>query len=274
MKSLPLALVLAYVALFGGFTSELRAELNELEASGLFKEGSDLFEEANEALAADPAKAEELYRKAALRFERVVREGGVENGKLYYNIGNAYFRAGDLGRAILNYRKAEQFDPNDRNVRQNLQFARSKRKDQLGEMEEAKPLRALLFWHHDFSFRQRFFLFAVVFVAMWSAAAVCIFVKRPFLRWVIGIAALLSLVLGASLLAESIKLATERPGVVVADEVTARKGDSESYEASFQEPLHAGAEFELVEERGDWVQVELPDGQRCWLPERAVAMVR
>jgi hypothetical protein len=38
--------------------------------------------------------------------------------------------------------------------------------------------------------------------------------------------------------------------------------------------LHAGAEFVLVEERKNWVQVELPDGRTCWLPSGAVAMVR
>ena len=60
----------------------------------------------------------------------------------------------------------------------------------------------------------------------------------------------------------------------MAEEVTARKGDSTSYEASFQDPLHAGAEFLLVEERNDWVHVELPDGRRCWLPAQSIAMVR
>lgn len=257
-----------------GFGLPAQAELDPLEVSGLFKEGSDLFEEANEVFAENPEKAEELYKGSALRFERVVREGGIENSKLYYNIGNAYFRAGDLGRAILNYRKAEQFDPNDRNVQQNLAFARSQRKDELKEEEKAKALRTLLFWHYDFSFGQRFLFFALFFVLLWATAAVRLFKPRPFMKWMIGFSALLSLVLGASLVLESMAIKGERPGVVIAEEVVARKGDSESYEASFQEPLHAGAEFVLVEERKDWVQARLPDGRTCWLPGRAVEMVR
>ena len=73
---------------------------------------------------------------------------------------------------------------------------------------------------------------------------------------------------------ETVSIRNNRPGVVIVEEVTARKGDSESYEASFQEPLHSGAEFVLVEERNSWTHVELPDGRRCWLPADAVAMVR
>jgi len=251
-----------------------RAALDDLEMSGLYKEGSDLFQEANELSGNKPEEAKTLYEKSAMRFERIVREGGVENGKLYYNIGNAYFRADDLGRAILNYRKAEQFNPNDANVQQNLEYARGRRKDALGEQVDKRVLKTLLFWHYDFSFGQRFVLFSIVFVGLWIAAAARLFVRRPFLRWIIAITVGLSLVLAASLIIESLTIRNQRPGVVVAEEVTARKGDSESYEVSFQEPLHAGAEFLLVEERNKWVQVELPDGRRCWLPTRAVAMVR
>jgi len=47
-----------------------------------------------------------------------------------------------------------------------------------------------------------------------------------------------------------------------------------TYEASFKDPLHAGTEFVLVEQRNDWLHVELPDGRRCWLPAQAAGLVR
>lgn len=250
------------------------AGLTEMEASALLVEGGGLFQQANELSASAPDEARELYLKSAMRFERLVRDGGVANGKLYYNIGNAYFRAGDLGRGILNYRRAEQFIPNDTNLQQNLAFARSRRKDSLGEKEEERVFRTLMFWHYDFSFSQRFGLFTVVFVALWGAAAARLFAPRPFLRWIIGIAAVLALTLGISLLVEARALRQERPGVVLAEEVVARKGDSTTYEASFRDPLHAGTEFLVVEEREQWIHAELPDGRRCWLPSRDVGLVR
>ncbi|MEZ4551129.1 MAG: hypothetical protein R2860_12620 [Desulfobacterales bacterium] len=51
------------------------------------------------------------------------RPGNVENGKLYYNIGNIYFKTKDIGRFILNYKKAEQYIGNDINYAKNLAFA-------------------------------------------------------------------------------------------------------------------------------------------------------
>jgi len=63
-------------------------------------------------------------------------------------------------------------------------------------------------------------------------------------------------------------------GVVLADEAIARKGDAETFQASFKEPLHAGTEFDVVEDRGDWLHVELADGRRCWLPRTSLELVR
>ena len=61
-----------------------------------------------------------------------------------------------------------------------------------------------------------------------------------------------------------------RRGVVVVDEVTVRKGNAESYEPAFTEPMTEGMEFRLVERRGSWLQIELSNGNRGWVPEDTV----
>ena len=61
--------------------------------------------------------------------------------------------------------------------------------------------------------------------------------------------------------------------VIVASEVTARRGDSDAYEPSFVTPLHAGTELLVIEERNDWFHVRLADGRSAWLPAHAVVVV-
>ena len=63
-------------------------------------------------------------------------------------------------------------------------------------------------------------------------------------------------------------------GVVVASETIARQGDGQSYDPAFEDPLHAGVEFRVLEERPGWHRVELPDGRRCWLPDRDIQLLR
>ena len=254
-------------------------EISAEEISRLFHEANSMFRDANKLSLTDPEKAAALYKKSILRFERIIKEGGIENGKLYYNIGNIYFRIKDIGRAVLNYRRAEQYIGNDMNLQKNLEFARNTRKDQIEEKQETKILKTVFFWHYDLSAKTRLILLTLSFGWLWVFAAARLFIKRlfikkPFLKWAISLTAALSILLAGSLIIEYITRQQSIPGVVISQEVIARKGNSESYEKSFKESLHAGTEFTLLEHRGNWLQVELPDARTCWLPAADVELVR
>ena len=233
-----------------------------------------MFNEANKLSLSDPEKATFLYQKSILRFERIIKDGDIENGKIYYNIANIYFRIKDIGRAILNYRRAEQYIGNDMNLQKNLEFARNTRKDQIEEKQETKVLKTVFFWHYDLSAKTRLILFTVSFGLLWIFAAARLFVKKSFLKWAISLTAALSILLAGSLIIEYITRQQSIPGVVISQEVTARKGNSESYEKSFKESLHAGTEFMVLENRGNWFRVELPDARNCWVPASDVELVR
>jgi tetratricopeptide (TPR) repeat protein len=250
------------------------AVLSQPEISALLAQGNEMFHQADTYEAADPERAKELYLKSIMRFEKVIKEGGIQNGELYYNIGNAYFRMRDLGQAILNYRRAYQFLPNDPNLRQNLSYARKLRKDTVEETQKTKIFKTLFFWHYDVSTSVRIFLFSVSFMLAWAMAALRIYFRKPFLRWGGFVSTAVALLLAGSLLVEGYTLRSLRPGVILDEEITARKGNSETYEPSFTEPLHAGLEFNLVEDRGNWYFIELPDSRRCWVPKESTALVR
>ena len=249
------------------------AASGEGDAKTWLTEANQAFHEANSLAVKDPDAAADLYRRAIMRYQRIIRDGGIQNGKLYYNIGNAYFRMKDLGRAILNYRRAAEFIPHDSNLQQNLAYARSRCRDQIEIPEKQKILKTLFFWHYDLTFRMRRLLFGVFFVTFWLFAGGRLLVRRSSLTWAVGITGLLSLMFLASTLVEAMHRRTENPAVIIAEEVTARKGDSESYEQSFKEPLHAGTECSVLEKRGRWVHVSLMDARRCWLPANSVEEV-
>ena len=86
--------------------------------------------------------------------------------------------------------------------------------------------------------------------------------------------AIIAALLLTSLASEAIQHQRIRPGVIVNRQVVARKGDSETYEKSFTEPLHAGTEFKLLESRPDWLEIELADGRTCWVPINSAELVR
>jgi SH3-like domain-containing protein len=69
------------------------------------------------------------------------------------------------------------------------------------------------------------------------------------------------------------KFESGKSGVVVVPEVFGRKGPSYRYQTAFNEALHDGLELEIVEQRDAWLQVELSDERRSWVPESQVQRV-
>lgn len=245
---------------------------NDPHKAELFLEANVFFSQANDILAADPVRARELYQKSLLRYEHLV-EKGVRNGKLYYNIGNVYYRLGDIGRAILNYRRAERYSKTDPNLQQNLNYVLSQRQDKIEEKQKEKMLKTLFFWHYDLSATVRSLVFAMFYSAFWSFAVLRLYWARPWIHWGLGITMTLFLLLAGSLLIDHYAQARNRDGVLVAAETVARKGDGRTYQSSFEDPLHAGTEFTLLEERGKWRLIELQDGRRTWVEAGSTELI-
>lgn len=229
-------------------------------------------EKAQSAFAAATNAA--MYAEAARQFDYLVAEEGIRNGPLFYNLGNCWFMAGDVGRAILSYRRAEQFLPADPDLRHNLGAARALRTDLIPERERHPLAAKLLGWHFGTSARLRWWLFAACWTVFWGAMLWRLRSEKKEPRIAAAAGGLLSAALLASLVTEAALLRRTEPGVIVAPEVLARKGDGERYAPAFQDPLHAGTEFQRMEERKAWWQIRLADGQTCWIPAAAAERVR
>jgi tetratricopeptide (TPR) repeat protein len=248
----------------------VRAEkLPQEELARHLESAEQAFHRGVELEETSPEQAREQYGSALLHYERLVRDDGVRNGRLYYNIGNVHFRLGDIGLAILNYERAVLYMPRDENVRANLEYARSRRIDRVELEESERIFKTLFFLHYDVPLRIKLAIFTVLFAFIWIFASFRLFLDLAALRTLIIIPAVVSGLFLASIVVESVDAARNPEGVVTAREVVARKGDAETYQPTFTEPLHSGTEFVLLEERSGWFHIELEDGSRCWIPAQA-----
>jgi hypothetical protein len=233
----------------------------------LLNEANTAFQQANAAAKA-PQRAAELYNKAILLYEKIITQGDVRNARLYYNLGNAYFLTNDIGRAILNYRRALQLDGDDVNIRNNLAFARSQRADKVRVQTEKRVLQTLFFWHYDFSLRTKLLLACFFFAGLCICATVIVWRGRgPVTSTVAVLAGVLWLCFLVSVAVESHSRSSRVSGVVTAPEIVARQGDGPNYAPSFKEPLRSGTEFELLDQRPGWFHIQLADGSDAWIPD-------
>lgn len=86
------------------------------------------------------------FQESARAFQALA-DRGIQNGKLYYNLGNAYLKLEDLGHAILWYERALRRMPRDPDLRFNYAYALSLTRD-AREPDEASFRRILFFWKY------------------------------------------------------------------------------------------------------------------------------
>ncbi len=197
----------------------------------------------------DAAQKPEEYREAAKAFESILADG-FRSGPVYYNLGNAYYRAGEYGRAILNYRKAVPYLPRDPYLKANLKQAIAAAPGKLTD----PPIpwwSHVLFWSDWISFPTRVALCGLAMCAAGAIVALAVLTRVSRLAWL----ALATLVIGSILGIEVYLNNAESLGAqraVITGETIARKGTGSSYEPAFDQPLRDGAEFQVLSESSDW----------------------
>ncbi|MDQ6764501.1 MAG: tetratricopeptide repeat protein [Verrucomicrobiota bacterium] len=207
------------------------------------------------------------FREAAETYEGVARAGQT-SAAVFYNIGNAHFRAGELGLAILNYERALALEPQDPEAIANLRLAREKARalelkkswaDQwLGTVtaKQCAIAAAVGFWAALFALtgwlltQRNSKILASVFVLALLAAAAAIY-------------ALYSLETGPS---------GRSLAIVTATSTDARLATADS--AGTVLTLPPGSEIKILSVRGDWLYAALPNDLRGWIPAQNAERVR
>jgi tetratricopeptide (TPR) repeat protein len=223
------------------------------------------FQAAQQAF--DKAQAPEDFLQAASLYQEI-RDAGLVSGAVLYNQGNAFMRAGQRGRAIACYRQAQRYRPRDPYLDHNLRYA-------LGA-NAAEPKRAvfdyLLFWQNWLSYGGKFRLLGSAALVAFASAIAAVFLPHRR-RWLplLGVGVAFTLICGLSAAYDWYRFDVLQHGVLTADGVIARKGNAESYEPAFTQPLSEGTEFQVLERRAAWLLIRLPGAKEGWVPaERTV----
>ncbi len=220
-----------------------------------------LFEEGNRQYqAAD-------YEGALNNYLQVV-EAGFESGALYYNIGNSYFKLGDLGRSILFYERALAQNPRDDDARANLVLAASLTADEIEPLPGFWVLRVADWWVHALPGS---WLIAIVglayLVGMTALVAVLLGRNRTLDIWgrrVVVVSGVLVLVFGVNMLAQELGFGAPVEAIVLADEVSVQSAPSDD-QALQVFTIHEGTKTRIDQQSDEWAEIVLADGKVGWV---------
>jgi tetratricopeptide (TPR) repeat protein len=211
------------------------------------------------------------YAAAARGFEAML-EGGYENGYVLYDLGNAWFRAGELGRAIAAYRRAQLYLPSDANLEVHLRRALDARPRPLSPPAARSLADYVLFWRGRISCRAEFAWALGLGVVAFAAALVRLLRSGGSgLRMVAWPCAVASVLLAVSGWLDAQALAARAHGVLVAPDTVLRTGPGETFEPRYEQGLGEGAELAIRERRDGWFEVLAGGQYEGWLPAESVA---
>jgi tetratricopeptide (TPR) repeat protein len=225
-------------------------------------------------------RGNQLYQESdfdgALESYLAVLEAGFEGADLYYNLGNAYFKTGDLGSSILSYERALRLRPRDPDVQANLELARSLTADEIEPLPRFWVFSVLSWW---VNFLPRAGLMALVTVAyLLVAAGLCLRILSPRPRlaswgtWVAGGAAVVLLVSGTTLLARQGILGGTEWGIIMAEEVAVQSAPSDEDDLTLFR-VHEGTKVRIDQDTDTWSEVVLEDGRVGWIPSTALETI-
>jgi tetratricopeptide (TPR) repeat protein len=225
------------------------------EATQTFEEGNRLYLQAK-------------YAEALTQYEKIV-QGGYESGEIYFNLGNAYYKSGNIQKAIVNYERAKQLLPGDEDLQFNLQLANLQVVDKI----DAVPKLFIYRWFESLTalFSLSTMGWIVYSFFLLTLAAFAYFLYAPtylqkrvsmIVGFVFSVALILTMI-GFGV--QSYKESNTEFAIVMSDVSNIKAAPDSKGNDLFV--LHKGLKMQVLDNVNHWRKIRLIDGKVGWIPE-------
>lgn len=227
---------------------------------------------------ADQAYRDRDFKESILLYEEIIAQGKTEDkvsAQLYYNLGNAYFRNNQLGKAILSYERALLLNPGDGDIRHNLRFAQNRTVDRIntaGDLFLANWFRGV---RNVFSANQWGTISIVIFILFLACVGVYLFMRLLWARktaFYAGIV-LFILVIVANAFAFSQKNERVRGDSAIVMIGAAAVNASPDVNSNQLFELHEGTKVKIRNIDGNWYEIQIVDGSVGWIQRQNVEVI-
>lgn len=208
----------------------------------------------------------EAYRNgdwpAAVAAFESLAEAGVDNGQLFYNIGNAYLKNDDLGHAMLWYERALKRIPDDPDLRFNHDYALTLTKDERGE-EKSPLLRILFFWKYQLSHATVRWIAVFLNSVLWTALSILAIRKKRLLRPSVILIAAGTVIFSATVVFNYVETSRIQYAVILPQQASVRSGFTDTATQLFV--LHAGTRVRIERESDTHLLVRYTADKIGWV---------
>ncbi|MDR1938996.1 MAG: tetratricopeptide repeat protein [Tannerellaceae bacterium] len=223
---------------------------------------------------AEAAYTQEVYTKAIELYKEVLTTYG-ESAEVYYNLGNAYYRANKIAPAVLYYERALLMDPGDADIRFNLEMARQKTVDKIEPIGDF----FLVKWFdsvQNMGAADSWARLSIVCFLLFIGCLLLFFFSRwtriRKLGFYLGLLFFISVVV-SNIFARNQKRewVNHAHAIVFSPTVTVKSSPNQSGTDLFI--LHEGTKVSIKSTLGEWREIELEDGNIGWMPGKDIELI-
>ena len=232
------------------------------------QELNSVFDDANKLY------LEQKYDAAINHYESILKSG-YENGELYFNLGNAYYKSGKIQNAMLNYERAKKFMPNDEDLQFNMHLV------ELQLIDKVDPIPELFFyqWMNKFANllpqKTIVILMYLLFLLTLGLFSFFLFAKtyeQKRYTLLAGMFTAVLLVFGvANFFIQSYQQSKSVFAIVMADVSNIKSAPDKKGNDLFV--IHKGLKIQVLDNVNQWTKIRLADGKVGWIPQTEVETI-
>ncbi|MBD3426493.1 MAG: tetratricopeptide repeat protein [Candidatus Omnitrophica bacterium] len=233
------------------------AEEREAGPERLFARGNDYYEQGD-------------YQNAINEYKKII-DGGQASGPLYYNIAGAYFKSGQLGKAVLNYRRAMFLMPRDGDLKANYKFAKSAVLEKPPSPQGIWQKAGIGLYAGNFTVNELAILSSAAYIL--ALFLLYLLLTRHAVNWYLSVVILcLVLYIGLNMAVIWKKAHDYRTGAVtVSSEAQAYYGPFDTATKFFT--LNEGVHVNVLSSKDDWYKVRRRDGKIGWVKKTTMERI-
>jgi tetratricopeptide (TPR) repeat protein len=239
---------LVYLALAFNLHSSWAQEANIAQGKQIFYQGNADYKAAKFEAAVDS------YLK--------VLNLGLASSNLYYNLGNSYFKKGNLGKAALNYERALMIMPDDRDLRSNYAYVLARLNlDQQSFGNWLKQASDKLF--QDVTINFLTVLLALINLLVFLALMISLIFDRAKrgIKFLVSFLLAVFVMMFVALSSKIVDL--HKGGVVVVQEALVKFEPREEATTYFK--LSEGSKVKILDKIENWYKIKRADGKIGWM---------
>lgn len=211
----------------------------------------------------------------AIRDYESLEKAGAVSSSLFYNLGNAFYRKGSVGKAILYYERALKLSPADKDIRNNLEMARLQTLDKI----DSVPQFILVEWVKNLRNKLSSNAWAIVSLVLLALSValllLCKFGRSTSSRRLYFVIAMIFLLFTIFSFLFSLSLARQATGndtaVVVENIGSVKSSPAAGGNSIFV--LHEGTKVKILESVEQWSKIEIQDGRQGWIKTSDIEVI-